>query len=77
MSTALLTLVHADCARCGSTRDTVIRDRALLRHADAVCCEPIEPAAVPCFYCGTLAIPQVRIGTRAFCSRACWGDYAE
>jgi hypothetical protein len=37
MSSPMLTLVNADCARCGSTRETVLRDRELL--ADTVCCD--------------------------------------
>ena len=93
---AMLTLVHADCAECGSTRDTVLRDRELLADADVVCCdiaefikldpreayaedeysEPLEPE-VACYYCGNLARPQFTFGKRAFCSKACWGDYAE
>jgi hypothetical protein len=40
MSSPMLTLVHADCARCGSNQETVLRDRELL--ADTVCCEVAE-----------------------------------
>jgi Txe/YoeB family toxin of Txe-Axe toxin-antitoxin module len=35
----MLTLVHADCARCGATSETVQRDRELRPAADVVCCE--------------------------------------
>ena len=40
----LLTLVYADCARCGSTSETVQRDREL--SANAVCCEIAELMAM-------------------------------
>jgi hypothetical protein len=71
----MLTLVYVNCVQCGSSRETVLRDREL--NPDAVCCQP-EPAAVPCFYCGTVAIPEVcGIGKRSFCCKACWRDYAE
>jgi hypothetical protein len=70
----MLTLVYVNCAQCGSTRETVLRDREL--NPDAVCCEP-EPAAVPCYFCGTVAVPQVGTGKRVFCCLACWRDYAE
>jgi hypothetical protein len=84
----MLTLVYVTCARCGSTRETVIRDREL--NPDAVCCEPEpaesrvaatqesrKPPEVPCYYCGTVARPEVGSGKRAFCCKACWRDYAE
>jgi hypothetical protein len=35
----MLTLVNADCAQCGSTAQTVQREREVLANADAVCCE--------------------------------------
>src|SRR6266705_1419289 len=35
----MLTLVRADCARCGATSETVQRDRELLPSANGVCCE--------------------------------------
>jgi hypothetical protein len=70
----MLTLVYVNCAQCGSTRETVLRDREL--NPDAVCCET-GPAAVPCYFCGTVATPQVGTGKRAFCSKACWSDYGE
>jgi hypothetical protein len=38
----MLTLVHADCARCGATSDTVRLDRELLPVADSVCWEIAE-----------------------------------
>ena len=37
MTSLMLTLVHADCARCGSTRETVLRGREL--QPEAVCCD--------------------------------------
>ena len=40
MSNSMLTLVYADCANCGSTSETVQRDREL--SANAVCCETAE-----------------------------------
>jgi hypothetical protein len=40
----MLTLVPTDCARCGATSETVLRDRELLPDADAVCCEIADPA---------------------------------
>jgi hypothetical protein len=89
----MLTLVYVTCARCGSTRETVVRDRELLGRGNAVCCEPepAEPAEsrvaatresrkppeVPCYYCGTVARPEVGSGKRSFCCKACWRDYAE
>jgi hypothetical protein len=42
MSSPMLTLAYADCARCGSTRETVRRDRELQADAGAVCCDIAE-----------------------------------
>jgi hypothetical protein len=39
VSNPMLTLVHADCVRCGATSETVQRDRELRPAADAVCCD--------------------------------------
>ena len=98
MSTAqvnpMLTLVGADCARCGSTSETVLQDREFLS-ANAVCCEIAElmgldsrePFAdygdllepeVECWYCGSPTdSPFLTSGSRAFCCKSCWSDYAE
>jgi hypothetical protein len=35
----MLTLVGVECTRCGSTSETVQRDRELLPAADIVCCD--------------------------------------
>lgn len=35
----MLTLVSADCARCGATSETVKRDRELQPSAETVCCD--------------------------------------
>jgi hypothetical protein len=94
MSNPMLTLVNADCVRCGSTSETVQRDREVRPLADAVCCDlddlmrldPREPYAdygdlmepeVECYLCSSRTRSPFRIGTRAFCSRACGRDYAE
>ena len=39
MSNPMLTLVSASCVRCGSTLETVLRDRELQRNPKAVCRE--------------------------------------
>jgi hypothetical protein len=94
MTSPMLTLVSAGCVQCGSTRETVRRDREL--QADAVCCEiaeliqldprepyaeddysePLEPE-VACYYCGNMTRSPLGSGKLVFCSKACWGDYAE
>ena len=72
----MLTMVAVPCVRCGSTAETVLRDREL--QPDAVCCESENTKpAVPCYYCGTLTHSPFGRGKRLFCSLACWGDYAE
>jgi hypothetical protein len=38
--------------------------------------EPLEPE-VECFYCGARTRSPLRICNRAFCCKACGGDYAE
>ncbi len=39
MSNSMLTLVGADCLRCGSNAEAVQRDREVLNVSNAVCCE--------------------------------------
>ena len=96
MTGPMLTLVSADRAQCGATRETVRRDRELRADAGAVCCEiaesirldPREPYAedeywetqepeVACYYCGNMTRSPLGSGKLVFCSKACWGDYAE
>ena len=56
--------------------------------AELIRLDPREPYAedeysellgpeVACFYCGCLTRSPLGSGKRAFCSTACWGDYAE
>lgn len=88
MSTAqgnpMLTPIGADCVRCGSTADSVYRDREL--SANAVCCDiadlialdPREPFAdfgdllepeVECWYCGAATRSPFRTGQRSSAAR--------
>ncbi len=68
----MLTLVAVPCLRCGSTVETVKRDRAILGKPAAVCCP------IVCWYCGAeISVPYVGVGRRVFCCRACAGDWAE
>ena len=39
----MLTLVTVPCVRCGSTAETVARDRELLGKTDGECCEVDNP----------------------------------
>ncbi len=66
----LLTLVAVPCESCGSTADTVKRDRKLLANAAAVCCR------TACWFCGTEAPEPYWLGKRPFCCKACAGDWA-
>lgn len=67
----MLTLVAVPCLRCGSTVDTVKRDRAIIGTAGAVCCQTV------CWFCGSDAPVPYWVGKRPFCCRACAGDWAE
>jgi hypothetical protein len=69
---AMLTLVAAPCWQCGSTAETVIRDREITGKAGAVCCDPLK-----CWYCGADAPEPFMLGSKRFCCRACAADYAE
>ena len=71
MNTSMLTLVALPCVRCGSTADTVNRDRAILGKPAAVCCQTV------CWFCGTDASEPFWLGRRPFCCRACAEDWAE
>lgn len=69
----MLTLVAVPCLRCGSTAETVKRDRQTLEDGGAVCCAP----PLECWFCGADARQPYCVGYRAFCCRACAGDWAE
>ena len=80
----MLTLVGVPCFRCGSTAETVKRDRELLGKTDGVCCAQSAPpsAAVPaasleCWFCGADAPEPFWVGKRPFCCRGCAGEWAE
>jgi hypothetical protein len=70
----LLTLVSVPCAACGSTAETVLNDRELLG-TDGTCCPPLPEKR--CWFCGAETSEPYFAAGRAFCSRACAGDYAE
>jgi hypothetical protein len=70
----MLTAVAVSCVRCGSTTETVKRDRELL--GTVVCCEP-RPRPVTCYFCDDTAKDPYSRGRHPFCSRACAVAYAE
>ena len=72
----MLTLVAVPCLRCGSTAETVKRDREFLGKTDGVCCAPSAPSLV-CWYCGADAPEPFWLGKRPFCCRGCAAEYAE
>lgn len=67
----MLTLVAVPCLRCGSTADTIKRDRVILRKPAAVCCQTV------CWFCGTDAPDPFWLGKRPFCCRVCAAEWAE
>jgi hypothetical protein len=72
----MLTLVAVPCMRCGSTAETVMRDREVLGTADGVCCTPSAPS-VECWFCGSEAPRPFWLGKRPFCGRSCAAGWAE
>jgi hypothetical protein len=76
----MLTLAAVPCARCGSTAETVKRDREFLGKTDGVCCAPSAvPSAAPleCWFCGADASDPFWLGKRPFCCRGCAAGWAE
>jgi hypothetical protein len=69
----MLTLVGVPCFRCGSTAETVKRDRELLGKTDGVCCAP----SVECWFCGSDVPAPFWLGKRQFCCRGCAAGWAE
>lgn len=73
---SMLTLVSVPCLKCGSTADTIRRDRELLRGSNAVCCSPAAPALL-CWLCGNPYDEPLWAGHRVFCGLVCYRAWAE
>jgi hypothetical protein len=69
-----LTAVAVPYLECGSTAETVRKDRDVLDKTDGVCC---SRSFGPCWFCGSVATQPFLGGPRVFCCRGCAAHYAE